>query len=325
MTNFLESIKEKARTQTKKIIFPESEDLRVLEAVKTMVDEKICHPILIGDPAQIQKDGKQFHLDLSQITILNPQEPKLVKDFTAALFDLRKEKGLTEEQAQELIKNNNYFGMMALNKNYADGLISGANNNTADTVRPALQIIKAKTDGHKVSSVFFMVMPDGQILLFADCSINIEPTAEELATIALDTAETAKQFGIEPKIAMLSFSTHGSGQHAVVDKVRQATEIAKNKAPELMIEGEMQADAALVESVRAKKFPQANLKGMPTILIFPDLQSGNIGYKLVERLAHAEAIGPMLQGLKKPVNDLSRGCKASDIVSLAAITVCQTF
>lgn len=325
MDSFLTQIKQKAHSLNKKIIFPETEDSRTLEALVIIQKEQTCLPVLIGNEEKIRATiiSLKLEIDCSKLIFIDNQDQNLQQKFAQRLFELRKEKGLTFEESQILVKNKNYFSTLCLEADLGDGLISGAMSSTADTVRPALQIIKTKSENHRVSGLFFMILP-GKVLLFADCAINIEPTSEELAMIAIDSAKTAQQFNLDPAVALLSFSTNGSAEHPLVSKVQQAVKIAKEKAPDLIIDGEMQADAALIESVRLKKFPNSKLKNNANILIFPDLQSGNIGYKLVERLAGAEAIGPILQGLKKPVNDLSRGCKASDISNLAAFTACQT-
>ncbi|MBD3361010.1 phosphate acetyltransferase, partial [Candidatus Peregrinibacteria bacterium] len=229
---------------------------------------------------------------------------------------------LTEKEAQKLVKDVNYFGTMMVYTNDADGMITGAAHETADSVRPALQIIKTKEKFHKASGIYFMVL-ENRLLLFADTAITINPNSHDLVDITLDTAETAKKFGIKPKIALLSFSSKGSAKHPFVDKVKEAVELAKDKRPDLTIDGELQVDAALVPEVAKRKCPDSPLKGKANILIFPDLEAANIGYKLVERLAKAKAVGPFLQGLKKPVNDLSRGCDYKDIVNATAFTVCE--
>lgn len=319
---FLEMIRERAQKHPAKIVFPETFDERTLRAVQKIVEEKTAHPVLIGNPEKLSKDftALGFPLDLNLCTVIDMEnDQKRLKKYTNALFDLRKEKGLNFEQATELMKNYNYFGVMVVQMGEAEGLISGANSASSETLRPALQIISTKEKFHKVSGFFFMVL-ENRLLLFADCMVNIEPNSRELAEIAIDTAETAKRFGIKPKIAMLSFSTNGSAKHPSVERVREATQMVRHFRPDLMCEGEMQVDAALVPEVCARKFSNSRVPGNANILIFPDLDSANIAYKLVERLAHAKALGPILQGLKKPINDLSRGCSIEDIVNLAAIT-----
>jgi phosphate acetyltransferase len=322
--DFIRIIKEKAVKLNKKIVFPEAFDERTLKAIEVILKEKTAKPILIGKSEEIKKHAEDLKLsiDWNQVQIIDPQDPERQKRYAEAMYQLRKEKGLTLEEAQKLIQDFNYFGVMVVQTGEADGLISGANSSTGDTVRPALQIIGTKEKFHKVSGIFFIMM-ENRLMLFADCAINIEPNSTELAGIAIDTAETAKRFGIEPKIAMLSFSTNGSAKHPHAETVREATQMVKYKRPDIIIDGEMQVDAALVPEIALKKFPKSKIKGDANILIFPDLQSGNIAYKLVERLAKAEAVGPILQGLQKPVNDLSRGCSFQDIVDLTAITACE--
>lgn len=298
VSKFLDLVREKAREHPARIVFPETFDERTLEAIKKIEKEKTAIPVLIDD---MMKDET------------------LRERYAQALFELRKEKGLGVEEARKLMTDYNYFGVMVVKTGDADGLISGANSPSHETLRPALQIISTKEKFHKVSGFFFMVL-ENRLLLFADCMVNIEPNSRELAEIAIDTAETAKRFGIEPRIAMLSFSTAGSAKHPSVDRVIEATKMVNHFRPDLVCEGEMQVDAALVKEVCKRKFPNARVCGDANVLIFPDLDSANISYKLVERLAKAQAIGPILQGLQKPVNDLSRGCSVDDIVQLAAIT-----
>lgn len=295
--DFLKLVHKYAAEKPARIVFPETNDKRTLEACALIKQEGIARPILIDE------------LDNSE------RRERYAQQF----FDLRKEKGMTIEEARRLMNDRNYFGVMAVYADDADGLISGATVASSDTLRPALQIIKTKERFHKVSGFFFMVL-ENRLLLFADCMVNIEPSSYELAEIAIDSAETALRFGIEPKIAMLSFSTNGSAKHPSADRVREAVQMVRFKRPDLTVEGEMQVDAALVPHICARKFPNSRVKGDANVLIFPNLDSANIAYKLVERLAGASAIGPILQGLQKPINDLSRGCSVEDIVHLAAIT-----
>jgi len=322
--DFLSIIKEKASKIGKRIIYPEAFDERTLRAVEAILKEKTAKPILLGKKDEIVKHAEELKLqiDWTKVEIIDPKDPAYIKRYAAALCEIRKDKGMTPEEAEKLVNDFNYFGVMAVQTGDADGLISGANSSTGDTVRPALQIIGTHERFHKVSGIFFMIM-ENRLLLFADCAINVDPNSHELAEIAIDTAETAKRFGIDPKIAMLSFSTNGSAKHPFTDKVREATQMVRYKRPELICDGEMQVDAALIPDIAARKFPKSLIKGNANVLIFPDLQSGNISYKLVERLARAKAIGPILQGLNKPVNDLSRGCSWQDIVDLTAITACE--
>ena len=322
--DFISSLKEKAKKLNKKIIYPEAEDHRTLHALAVILHEQTASPILVGNREEIQKNAKGLNLniDWDRVEIFDPQNAELIDKYANELYELRREKGLNLDQAKQLLKDKNYFGVMAVQMDDADAMIAGATCPTPDTVRPALQIIKTKKKFHKVSGFFFMILDD-RLLLFADCAVNIEPNSYDLADIAIDTAETAKRFNIEPRIAMLSFSTNKSAKHPMVDKVNEATRMVKHNRPDLVVDGEMQVDAALIPEVAKRKFPKSVIKGDANILIFPDLQSGNIAYKLVERLAHAKAIGPILQGLNKPVNDLSRGCSVQDIVDLTAFTACE--
>ncbi|PIQ77703.1 phosphate acetyltransferase [Candidatus Peregrinibacteria bacterium CG11_big_fil_rev_8_21_14_0_20_46_8] len=325
MLSFLQLIRRSARQYPARIIFPESEDERVLAAVAKIAEEETARSILVGNQEKIVELGRHSGVNLEKIfdrervQIFDPAESERMERYVAALVEKRKNKGMTAEKARERLRDPNYFGVMAVELGDADGMISGAVGSTGGTLRPAFQIIKTKEKFHKVSGFFFMVL-EGRLLLFADCAVNIEPNSHELADIAMDTAETARRFGLEPRIAMLSFSTMGSADHPRVDKVREATAMVQHHMPDVLCEGEMQVDAALVPEVAARKCPKSKLAGRANILIFPNLEAANIAYKLVERLAGAQAIGPILQGLKKPVNDLSRGCSVDDIVNLAAIT-----
>lgn len=322
MQFFLKSIKQKAKQNPKRIVFSDPTEPRVLQALTKILRAKFALPILVGDEKKIKLALKQYGIQSRDVKIIDPQNAGLKKEFAQNYYELRKDKGLTLKQAAEQMLNATYFATMLVHTDHADGMVSGPSNATAEKIRPALQIIKTKEPFHKVSGIFFMLL-EKRFLLFADAAVTINPNSRELAEIALDTAETARKFNIKPKIAMLSFSTKGSAKDTLVDKVREAAEIAQYQKPNLLIEGEMQVDAALVPEVCAIKFPQSKIKGKANILIFPDLQSGNIAYKLVERLAKAKAIGPILQGLKKPVNDLSRGCSIDDIVNVTAMTVCE--
>lgn len=319
---FLELIAKKAKQHPASIVFPETDDERIVKACVQIAHKGTARPVLIG---KMQKIGKFLQklgvaYGMSQFKIIDMEgDGALRAKYAKRLFELRKEKGMTIKEAEKLMLDRNYFGVMVVEAGDADGLISGACCPSADTLRPALKIIKTKERFHKVSGFFFMMLGD-RLLLFADCMVNIEPNSTELADIAIDTAETAKRFGIRPKIAMLSFSTHGSTDHPNAKRVAEAAQMVRYRRPDLICEGEMQVDAALVSEIAAKKFPESQIKGDANILIFPNLEAANISYKLVERLAHAKAIGPILQGLRKPINDLSRGCSADDIVQLAAIT-----
>jgi phosphate acetyltransferase len=322
MRKFLDDIKAKAKQDVKTIVYPEGKEDRILKAAEEIVKQGFAKPLLLGKKDEIYNKARESGVNLEGAEIIDPAGYEKFDELANSFFELRKHKGITLEQARETLKNPVYFGTMLVQMNQAHGLISGSTHSTADTVRPALQIIKTHEKFHKVSSFFFMVLND-KLLIFADCAIVIDPDAKDLAEIAMDTANNARKFGIEPKVAMLSFSTKGSANHPFADKVKEATAIVKDKMPDLIVDGEMQVDAALVPHICDKKCKGCALHGDANVLIFPDLQSGNIAYKLVERLAMASAIGPILQGLKKPVNDLSRGCSVQDIVDVTAITAVE--
>lgn len=304
------------------IVFPEGLDERILQAASQLSKEKILRPILIGDEKKISEKINELNLNFNEITTLSPAEYSGFEQLVSSFMECRNRKE-TEDVARKLLLDVNYFGTMLVHTNQADGLVSGAVHSTGDTVRPALQIIKTKQSIKKTSGIFLMVK-NNQKLIFGDCAININPDIHDLAEIAILTAETARTFNIEPKIAMLSFSSKGSAASPETKKLVEAIQIAKEKAPDLIIDGEIQFDAAFVPSVAQKKVPDSPLAGEATIFIFPNLESGNIGYKIAERLGSFEAIGPILQGLNKPVNDLSRGCNAEDVYKLALITAMQT-
>jgi len=321
MQNFLSKIKTKASSNPQRIIFPEALlDERILQAAQLIVTEKLAKVFLLGDRLRLEPLLNQY--DLVEGEFLECVDWRYKDQFAATYAELRKHKHVTLSEATSLMTDVNHYGAMLVYEGMVDGMISGTTFTTAQTVRPALELLVAKDDFARVSGFFFLVM-DEKVYMFADCAINIDPSPEDLAGIALDTAKTAKQFGIIPKVAMLSFSTHSSATHPLVEKVKLATSLVKSKAPDLLIDGDIQVDAAMVPSVASKKAPNSPLQGDANILIFPSLEAGNIGYKLVERLAGAKAIGPILQGLTRPVNDLSRGCNFMDIASLAAITTVQ--
>jgi phosphate acetyltransferase len=321
----LDVIRRKARAETKRIVYPESGDERILKAADIVLREGIAQVILIGNPEEINKKGVDLGVDLSKALIINHTAPDNVpklEEYAKKLLELRKKKGLKLAEARTLVLDPTYYATMMVYTGEADGLVSGATHTTADTLRPALQIIKTKEGITYASSFFLMITPD-KTFFFADCAFIEEPTKEQLVAITEQTVESAKKFGFEPKVAMLAFSTKGSGKGSVVEKIRKATELLKKKMPDLIIDGEMQLDAAIVPEVAKLKCPNSPIQGDANILIFPDLNSGNIGYKLVERFGNTRAIGPIVQGLKKPVNDLSRGCSVEDIVTVTEITVVE--
>lgn len=312
MNSIIENIYQQAKLNYKKIVLPEGTDERVIEAAKIIREQKIADLIVLGPNADI-----------------DPQSSNLIDQFTQTLFELRKEKGMTMEEANKLVKNPLYFGTLMVHLGMADGMVAGAQNTTLDTIRPALQIIKTKENSKIISSFFIMEtnnpnLGEQGLIFFADCGLNVNPNAQDLAEIAIQTAESFKLLTKKtPVIAMLSYSTDSSGKGEDVDKVKLATQLVRQTHSDLIIEGEMQADAALVPHICDRKFPGNCLNGQANILIFPDLNSGNISYKLVERIANANAYGPLTQGIKKPINDLSRGCNVQDIITTVAITSIQ--
>lgn len=320
---------EAAKADKRKIVLPEGDEERTLVAAQKIKELGLAYPILVGDINSITNKAKDLGVNLEGVEVIDPQTSEKVNSYINEFYELRKNKGMTLEKAEKIVKDPLYYGTMMVKMNDADGMVSGAVHTTGDLLRPGLQIIKTAPGVSVVSSFFIMSVPGSDLghngmLLFADCAVNPNPTAEELAAIAIATADTAKNLcQMDPKVAMLSFSTKGSANHEVVDKVRKATAIANELRPDLDIDGELQLDAALVESVANQKAPESKVAGKANILVFPDLQSGNIGYKLVQRFANAEAIGPMCQGFAKPINDLSRGCTSEDIVNVVALTAVQ--
>ena len=326
----IESIKSKAKEELRTIVLPESEDERVLKATQQVLEEKTANVVLIGDEDTIKADAEKCGANIEGATIVNPKFSDHLETYVNELVELRKKKGLTKEEATEIMTTEpRFFGCMMVRLGDADGLVAGSNSPTADVLRAAIQVIKTAPGINTVSSTFIMETADGKfgddgLILFADCAVNPEPNAEQLADIAAATAATAASVvGLEPRVAMLSFSTKGSAKHPLVDKVQYACGILEDREVEFSFDGEMQADAAIVEAIGAKKAPDSKVAGKANVLVFPDLQSGNIGYKLVQRFANAQAHGPIVQGLNKPVNDLSRGCSVEDIANLVAITATQ--
>jgi phosphate acetyltransferase len=320
---FTSQIMEMARSNKQRIVLPESQDERILKAADELLHGGICDITLLGDEAGIRTRLRHLGLDLPGVEIINPDTSSLTKAFAEEILRLRSHKGVTPERAAELAQDATYFATMLVHMGYADGMVSGATHTTAETIRPALQIIKTVPGTTLVSSVFLMCLPE-KVWAFADCAVNPEPTAEDLVDIAASTADSARAFGINPKVAMLSYSTGTSGTGVEVDKVRTATELLMKRRPELEVAGPIQYDAAVDEEVGRAKLPGNPVAGNATVFIFPDLNSGNTAYKAVQRSADAIAIGPILQGLSKPINDLSRGCTIADIVSTVAITAIQS-
>ena len=313
---------EKARSDLRHIVLPESADERILHATEIILRRKIARITLLGKKEEIMQQSSRMGIDLSGVDILDPADAQLQERFSRRFYEMRKAKGLTLKVAQDAMTHVNYFATMMVQEGMADGMVSGATHTTADTIRPALQIIKTEPGIHIVSSVFFMCL-ETRVLVYGDCAINLDPDAQELAEIAISSAQTAQQFGIEPKVAMLSYSTGSSGSGPEVEKVREATRLAQQLRPDILIEGPLQYDAAIDKEVARKKMPQSKVAGEATVFIFPDLNTGNNTYKAVQRSTGALAIGPVLQGLRLPVNDLSRGCLVDDIVNTVAITAVQ--
>ena len=329
--SFIEEIKNRAKEDKKTIILPEAEDKRVLEAASKVIKQGFAKVILLGDEEKIREDSSKNKIDLDGVDVINPLTSDKKEEYKQKLYELRKNKGMTPEQAEELLKEPIYFGMMMLKdeNSKADGLVSGAAHSTANTLRPALQILKTKPGTKLVSAFFVMCVPDCEYgengtFIFGDSGLNQNPTADELSEIAISSSKSFEQLvRKEAKVAMLSYSTKGSAKSELTEKVIEATELVKEKETNLMVDGELQLDAAIVPEIAASKAPDSPLKGEANVLIFPDLDAGNIGYKLVQRLSKAEAYGPLCQGIAKPVNDLSRGCSADDIVGVVAITAVQ--
>ncbi len=328
--NLIEKIKEKVKTKNRTIILVETEDIRTLKAAEIVKEENFANIILVGDESEVHKLATENNIEISNIPIINPKTYENFEKLKTTFYELRKMKGITLEEAEKtLLENRLYFANMLVKCGYADGLVAGAKSSSADVLRPALQIIKTDSDSKIVSSFFLIDIPNCEygangIFIYSDCGMVQNPTSEELSEIAITSAKTFHQLvGKKPKVALLSHSTLGSASHPDVEKVAKAVKIAKMKHPELELEGEFQFDTAIVPSVAERKAPNSKVAGHANVLIFPDLDSGNIAYKITERLAHAKAYGPITQGLKKPVNDLSRGCSELDIVGVVAITAFQ--
>ena len=329
--NFIENIKNRAKQEIKTIVLPEAEDLRTLKATQIALKEKYANIVLVGNEEIIKQKAQENNVNIEGATIINPQTSENYEKYAQLLYELRKNKGMTIEQAKELVLNPVYFGMLMVKdeETTADGLVSGAAHSTADTLRPALQILKTAPDTKLVSAFFVMVVPDCEYgengtFIFGDAGLNENPNPDQLSEIAISSSKSFAQLvQKEPKVAMLSYSSHGSAHSELTEKVIEATKLLKEKEPNLIADGELQLDAAIIPEVAAAKAPTSTLKGEANVLIFPNLDAGNIGYKLVQRLGKAEAYGPLCQGIAKPVNDLSRGCSAEDIAGVIAITAVQ--
>ena len=327
--SFIEQIKQRAKQEIKTIVLPEATDVRILEAAEMIKNEGYAKVILIGNEEEVRKLAKERNIDIGETKIIDPAVSIETARYSKELYELRKSKGMTEEQAEKLVLEPVYFGMMMVKLNEADGLVSGAAHSTSDTLRPALQILKTAPGTKLVSAFFVMVVPnckygENGTFIFADSGLNEEPDSEKLSEISISSSKSFEQLvGTQPKVAMLSYSTYGSAHSASTEKVIEATKLVKEKEPNLLVDGELQLDAAIIPEIAESKAPNSPIKGDANVLIFPNLDAGNIGYKLVQRLAKAEAYGPLCQGIARPVNDLSRGCNSKDIVGVVAITAVQ--
>lgn len=328
---FIENIKQRAKQDIKTIVLPEADDIRVLKATEQVTAQEYANVILIGNKEEIEKKATENKIDISKAEIVDPSNSEKYDEYVNLLYELRKNKGMTIEKAKELAKDPVYYGMLMLkdDNSKADGLVSGAAHSTSDTLRPALQILKTASGTKLVSAFFVMEVPNCEygengIFIFGDSGLNENPDDEQLSEIAISSSKSFKNLvGKEPKVAMLSYSTYGSAKSELTQKVINATKKVKEKEPKLLVDGELQLDAAIVPEIANMKAPNSEIKGEANVLIFPDLNAGNIGYKLVQRLAKAEAYGPLCQGIAKPVNDLSRGCSSEDIAGVIAITAVQ--
>ncbi|MBE9467611.1 MAG: phosphate acetyltransferase [Bacteroidetes bacterium] len=328
--DLIQTIQEKAKKLNKRIVLPEGSEERTIKAADILIENKIAQIILIGNPDEIKSEAEKFGLkNIDKATIIDPKNHDKKDHYIDMMVEIRKKKGLSREDASKLIENPLYLSTLMIKNGDADGEVAGAMNATGDVLRPAFQYVKTKPGVTVVSGAFIMILKDKEfgedgLMVFADCAVHPNPTAKELAEIAVTTGHTTREIaGFEPRIAMLSFSTKGSAKHEMVDKVVEATKLAKEMDPSLQIDGELQSDAAIIPAIGKKKAPDSKIAGNANVLVFPTLETGNIAYKLVQRLAHAEAIGPVLQGMAAPINDLSRGCSVEDIVRLVAITCNQ--
>ena len=327
--SFIDQIKQRAKKEIKTIVLPEATDVRILEAAQIVKNEGYAKVILVGQEEQVRQIAKEKGIDIGNTQIIDPEKSDKINEYANTLYELRKNKGMTEEQAKQLVLDPVYYGMIMVKLGEADGLVSGAAHSTSDTLRPALQILRTAPGTKLVSAFFIMVVPNCEhgangTFVFGDCGLNEEPNAEALSEIAISSSKSFEQLvGEEAKVAMLSYSTYGSAHSASTEKVIEATKLVKEKVPNLLVDGEMQLDAAIIPEVAESKAKGSPVGGKANVLVFPDLGAGNIGYKLVQRLAKAEAYGPLCQGIAKPVNDLSRGCSSQDVAGVIAITAVQ--